>query len=92
MTDQTKDKIINAITPSTFVPIASIGAAVLLTIMVMGKLNNIENRIADLDRHYEEARRVQWTDSNMESWVDKTKIRNPGLTLPQVAEIKMANQ
>jgi hypothetical protein len=29
-----------------------------------------------------------WTKANMESWIDKTKVRNPQLVLPGVAEIK----
>jgi hypothetical protein len=76
------------ITTNTFVPIASIGAAIMLTVLVMSKLNTIENSINELRKTTSSMADESWTKANMESWIDKTKVRNPQLVLPGVAEIK----
>ncbi len=77
------------ITANTFVPMASIGAAVVLTVLVMGKLNSIENSIVELHKDAIARSADRWTGTNMESWIDKTKVRNPQLQLPGVAEVRV---
>lgn len=77
------------INEKTLVPLVAIGAAVVLTALVMTKLNQIENSIQRLVDNDIARTSDRWTASNMESWVDKTKIRNPALNLPEVSEIKV---
>lgn len=72
------------LSPSTYVPLTVIGCAVAITIVIMAKLNAIENSIRDL----QEATKDRWTASNMDSWVDKARYRNPALVLPTVEEVK----
>lgn len=72
------------ISPNSYVPLTVVGSAIIITALVMTKLNSIENAIADL-----QSRSVdRWTATNMESWIDKTGRRNTSLILPSVAEIK----
>jgi len=89
----TKESVISTITPGkTFVPLASIGAAIMLTVLVMNKLNSIENSIEVLHKDAISRSADRWTGTNMESWIDKTKARNPSLNLPSVVEIKTVSK
>lgn len=79
------------ISRSSYVPITVVISAIGITIMVMGKLNSIENSIAAAQSSIAliEARAIdRWTASNMATWIDRTGRRNPTLNLPDVEEIK----
>jgi hypothetical protein len=72
------------INPSAYVPLTVVVSAIAITIMVMSKLNTIENAIADLQARSQD----RWTATNMETWIDKTVRRNPNLNLPSAGEVR----
>lgn len=71
--------------------LAGVLSAVTGTSIVMGKLNAIENAIASQRlamAQMESNASDRWTTSNMDRWIDKTRLRNQSLNLPDVMEIK----
>jgi hypothetical protein len=88
MTDESKATLLS---PSTYLPIGAVFAAVGFTVLVMSKLNEIQTSILETRTQLAlmDARVAgHWSAANMDSWIDKTKIRNPALSLPAVEEIK----
>lgn len=79
------------ISPNSYVPLTVVLSAIAITVIVMNKLNTIENTIAGTQSSLAvlEARAGdRWTATNMATWIDKTGRRNPTLNLPDVEEIK----
>jgi hypothetical protein len=85
MSEESKPTLLS---PSTYVPLTVIASAIIVTALVMSKLNAIENSIAEIRATSTD----RWTATNMESWIDKTRVRNPALVLPAVEEIKRPNR
>lgn len=65
--------------------------AITSTVTVMGKLNAIENAIASQRvaiAQIQSGDADRWTATNQDRWIDKTRLKNPTLNLPDIEEIK----